>query len=125
MERRGLTESESESVFWMVQIMEAWFLADMEKLQEYYGPNFRPAALPGTVDVEQIAKETVLACLKAATSSPKIQKGPYHETGHAPHLLGSIRPERVRERAGLLSSAIRSPSSARPDYRLRLLQLQV
>ena len=43
-------------VFWMVELMEAWFLADREALAEYYGKGFRPNAIGNTADVERVSK---------------------------------------------------------------------
>jgi hypothetical protein len=92
--RLGLKRLHFHSVFWMVQIMEAWFLADVEALQSYYDQHFQRSAVRSNPDVEQIPKEDVLAKLKSATR--KCQKGEYQKTNHAPELLGLIRPELVR-----------------------------
>lgn len=35
-----------DQVFWMVQIMEAWFLADRDALKKFYGGDFRDNSLP-------------------------------------------------------------------------------
>jgi hypothetical protein len=62
---QGLKRSDSDSVFWMVQIMESWFLADAEQLQEYYGQKFKRSAVGSIPDVEQIPKKRVYAKLKS------------------------------------------------------------
>ena len=89
--------TDPNSVFWMVQLMEAWFLADPEALAEYYGEAFRAAALKKNPEVEQIAKADVLTCLKEATKGT--QKGSYHKTKHGPAILERIDPERVKKAA--------------------------
>ena len=78
----------------MVQLMEAWFLADTEALERYYGRSVT-AALRGNPAVEEIPKADVLDRLKRATRTTT--KGEYHKTKHAPALLQSIKPETVRE----------------------------
>lgn len=48
---------EDEQCHLMVQLMETWFLADKEKLAEFYGKNFNAKALPKNKNVEEISKE--------------------------------------------------------------------
>jgi hypothetical protein len=43
-------------VFWMVELMEAWFLADGAALARYYGDGFRLNAIGDTADVEVVPK---------------------------------------------------------------------
>ena len=74
--------------------MESWFLADVEALKTYYGPDFRARRLPRNPDVEQVSKKDVERGLKAATCDTTI--GEYHKTRHAPALLARIRAERVQ-----------------------------
>lgn len=92
-----LEESLEESVFWMVQLMEAWFLADIAALRRFYGQGFHEAALPGNPKVEEIPKQEVFSGLKKATRTST--KGAYHKTGHAPGLLAQIDPEQVKQAA--------------------------
>ena len=84
-------------VFWMVQIMESWFLADREALAAYYGNGFRATSLPGNPRVEEIPKADVLRGLREA--SRDTQKGQYHKTKHAPVLLKQIDPRKVQAAA--------------------------
>ena len=86
-----------DQIHLMVQAMEAWFLADIDALSEYYGHGFRPDCLPGYPNVEKAPKDDVLAGLKDATA--KTQKGEYHKTKHAPDLLAGLDPQTVRRRA--------------------------
>lgn len=96
-EPRGVTGAAKEHVFWMIQCMESWFLADVEKLVEYYGAGFRQSALPHNPQIEATPKKDVQDGLKAATRNT--QKGRYRKTRHAPELLEWIRPEFVRQRS--------------------------
>jgi hypothetical protein len=94
---KGLERSHQESVFWMVQIMETWFLSDIDSLAKYYGGGFRSDGLRGNPQVEQIPKADVLSRLKGATRDT--QSGEYHKTRHAPRLLAMISPSVVRRAA--------------------------
>ncbi len=93
-----LPASLRDSVFWMVHLMEAWFLADPEALAEYYGRNFNRKALKKNRNVEKVPKVDVESCLKQATEStgrtyePKTRA----KTLDAPKILAVIDPEKVR-----------------------------
>ncbi len=87
----------ASSVFWMVEVMESWFLADVRSLRLYYGQGFRDGALPGNANVEQVPKSRLLEALKTATRDSA--RGSYHKTKHAPALLGRLDPGLVREAA--------------------------
>jgi hypothetical protein len=86
-----------DQVHFMVQVMEAWFLADRETLRAYYGRELRENQLPANPEVEEVPKEEVLSGLRGATE--KTQKGPYHKTRHAPGLLGRLDATRARAAA--------------------------
>ena len=88
-----LNASLADSVFWMVQVMESWFLADSEALGKYYGQGLKARLLRANPEVEQIRKEDVLRKLRTATKDT--QKGEYDKRKHAPDLLSRIDPERV------------------------------
>lgn len=90
-------EPGDDRVFWMVQLMESWFLADRDALRIYYGQGFHTNALPGNPQVENVPKADVLAALKAATRGTT--KGEYHKTAHAPQLLARLDPVRVKTAA--------------------------
>jgi hypothetical protein len=81
----------------MAQVMESWFLADTPALERFYGQQFGSKQIPPRDNVEEVDKKAVFAALKAATS--KTQKREYHKTQHAPAILESLDPERVRARA--------------------------
>jgi len=77
--------------------MEAWFLADPEALALSYGEDFARNALRKNPRVEEILKADVVECLKQATRNT--QKGAYHKTAHAPHILELLDPDKVRKPA--------------------------
>jgi hypothetical protein len=78
----------------MVQAMEAWFHADKEALQEYYGQGFRPASLSQHLNIESIAKADLSAGLLRATR--KCGKGEYSKGEHSFEILARIDPGKVR-----------------------------
>jgi Domain of unknown function (DUF4276) len=86
-----------KDVFWMVELMEAWFLADPDSLADYYARGFRPNAVGDAVDVERVPKAEVLDRLRRATT--KTSKGEYHKVRHAPFLLEKLDPHKVQTRA--------------------------
>jgi hypothetical protein len=94
-QQRGIDVRSRNTVFWMMQCMEAWFLADAEALRKYYGQEFRENAVTGNPKVEEIPKNDVFEALKTATKDTS--KGPYHKTKHAPSLLKLISPALVKQ----------------------------
>ncbi len=87
----GATDDQAQL---MVQCMEAWFLADRECLAKVFGKDFRAKALPGSKDIEGIAKEDVMAGLKKATRrGGKL----YHKGRHSFVLLAKIDPKKVAD----------------------------
>jgi hypothetical protein len=94
--KRSLEGCDPESIFWMVQVMESWFLADVDALKRHYKSGFQETALEGTPKVEQIPKADVLTRLKKATRGAK--PGEYQKS-HAFKLLGLIDPSKVRTAA--------------------------
>jgi hypothetical protein len=79
----------------MVQVMEAWFLADQDSLSSYYKQGFLRNSLPRQKNVERLDKKVVFKHLSHA--SKNTQKGPYHKTKHGFDLLELIDPALVRE----------------------------
>jgi hypothetical protein len=90
---KRIEASEEGSVFWMVQIMESWFLADMAALREYFGNRFREAAATGNPRVEEVPKVDVMSRLNAAAG------GDYHKVKDGTNLLARVDPLRVRKAA--------------------------
>jgi Domain of unknown function (DUF4276) len=89
LRKQGLQGCDPDSIFWMVQVMESWFLADIDALKALFGGN----VTKGNPNVEQIPKEDVLERLKKAA------KGEYHEVKHGTKLLELIDPAKVRNAA--------------------------
>jgi len=97
--RRSPAALHTDRVFWMVEMMEAWFHADPLALAEFYGARFQKNALKVNLNVEKIPKKDLEKGLRAA--SFKTPKGNYfdHKTSHGPRLLALINPALVRDAA--------------------------
>lgn len=78
----------------MVQVVEAWLIADIQGLERFYGQNFNSNSIPRNPNVEQIDKSIVYSSLRLATSRTK--KGEYHKILHGPELLKLLDVDRVR-----------------------------
>jgi hypothetical protein len=87
--KRSLEGCDQDSVFWMVQIMESWFLADLDALKTL----FRGSLTEGNPNVEEIPKADVRERLNKAAN------GEYHKVKHGARLLGLIDPAKVRKAA--------------------------
>ena len=84
----------NESLNFMVQVMESWFLTDRQALHSYYGSQLIESRLPGSsTSVETIPKDDVIKGLESATTNTS--KGKYHKTKHAPELLKRIDSSKV------------------------------
>ena len=81
----------------MVQVMEAWIIADLETLTRFYGQGFNPNPIPRQDDAELISKADLAKALTLATQ--KTQKGEYHKIRHGPKILGQVDVNKVRNRA--------------------------
>ena len=93
---RRLRTPERKHAHWMIQAMEAWFLADREAIRRYYGQQLRERGLPGAGStVEDIGNPA--SALRTATRDTR--KGRYHKTQHAPELLESVNVGKVRSNA--------------------------
>jgi hypothetical protein len=95
---RRLDDSHRETVFWMVQLMEAWFLSDPSRVAEYYGTE--EDKLRGNPDVEKIPKGDVLDRLDAVSRGSRKGKYSDHKARHGRDLLGWIRIGQVRNASG-------------------------
>lgn len=80
----------------MVQVMEAWFLADGQALANYFGAGFNAKAFSSS-SIEDVMKEDVLQKLDSASKGCK--KGPYSKGRHSFDLLGEICPQQVMEKS--------------------------
>lgn len=83
----------------MVQIMESWFLADVEALKSFYGQKFNSKSVSKNKDIEKIPKSSVEISLDTATK--ETQKGIYCENKlkHSAELLSKIDVIKIRQRA--------------------------
>lgn len=81
----------------MVEAMENWFLADVGKLETYYGKGFKKTALPKNTSIESVAKQTMLASLKKAAKETK--KGGYSKGNHSFAILASIDGKELRNKS--------------------------
>jgi hypothetical protein len=83
-----------DQLHFMVQAMEAWFHADKDALEVYYGRCFRTAALSPRLDIENIPKADLFDGLQRATRD--CPKGEYSKGKHSFQILSRIDPQRVR-----------------------------
>lgn len=90
----------------MVQCMESWFLADKDRLADYFGRDFSTNALPARTDIETIAKSDVYRALDSATHDCKKTmkgksgskgKGKYGKGAHSFDILAGLDPQLVRK----------------------------
>lgn len=96
LRKKSLEGCDPDSIFWMVQVMESWFLADVDALKRFYNGGFQESALKGNPKVEEVPKADVLKRLEKASSGTK--SGEYQKN-HAFKLLGLIDPAKVRNAA--------------------------
>ena len=85
--------AQDEQVHLMVQCMESWFLADVSKLESFFGSGFRSTSLSKRDDIEKIPKDDVLSQLNSASRSSK--RGSYRKGRHSFELLELIDPDKV------------------------------
>jgi hypothetical protein len=76
----------------MVQIMESWFLADVETLESFFGEGFRRRALPGNSNVEEVPKNDVEDGLARATQGTGSR---YKKGRHSFNILAKLDPRKV------------------------------
>jgi len=85
-----------DHVHLMTVCMEAWIVADAEKLVDYYGKGFRRNALPTRLMLDEEPKASLYAALENATKGTS--KGTYRKVKHACALLSRVRPNVVANR---------------------------
>lgn len=93
----NMTGTADEHCHLMVEVMENWFLADVNALETFYGQRFNRSAIPRDQNVERINKARVETALENATRNT--QKGVYHKIQHGTKLLEKVNPAIVRTRA--------------------------
>ncbi len=92
----------------MVQIMESWFLADLDALASFYGTGFRRQALPRNPDIESVTKQEVLNGLAQAARGTK--KRDYNKGRDSFEILGKLDPDKIRQSSGWGNRFIRGLS---------------
>ena len=80
----------------MVQTMEAWFMADIDTLNFFYGQGFKENVIPKKSNVETIEKDLLERSLKTASRDTK-SKGEYQKIQHASKLLEMLDVDKVRK----------------------------
>ena len=78
----------------MVQVMESWFLADVETVESFFGKGFRRQALPQNPNIEDVPKRDVLNGLEQAAHGTG--KGSYSKGKHSFEILAMLDPEKVK-----------------------------
>ena len=73
--------------------VEAWFYADKDALERFFGQGFNAKALSGNPDIEAIPKEDIESGLAAATR--RARKGSYHKGRHSFDILRLLDPNKV------------------------------
>jgi Domain of unknown function (DUF4276) len=86
-----------DHLHFMVECMEAWFMADKQALVSYYGKNFKQNALPQNTTIEAISKSDLYDGLKTATRDTT--KGIYSKNGHSFEILSKIDAHKVIEKS--------------------------
>ena len=82
-----------EHLHFMIECMEAWFMADKQTLISYYGQGFNQNALSQNANIEAISKQDLYATLNNATR--KTAKGAYSKGGHSFEILSKIDANKV------------------------------
>lgn len=91
-----LQEVGEGNVHLMIQMMETWIVSDVDTLAKFYGNNFRQAALPRAVNLENTQKRDIEKALANATKDTT--KGEYKKIKHAKELLERLDPKVVGRR---------------------------
>ena len=89
------TNATDDQCHLMVQVMESWFLADVNTLESFFGTSFQRQALPRNPNVEDVSKQDVHNGLDRATSNTG--KGPYSKGAHSFEILANLDPEKVKK----------------------------
>jgi Domain of unknown function (DUF4276) len=93
----NLPDISAEHYHLMVQMVEAWLVADGEALRNFNGQRFNANAIPRNPNVEQISKQDLESALKEA--SRRTAEGEYHKIDHGPKILGQLDASKVRKAA--------------------------
>ena len=78
-----------DSAYLMVQVMEAWFLADRDALRRFFGPSLNENHFREWQNLEAVPKDTIYSALEQATRDCQQQ---YQKGKISFQLLGEISP---------------------------------
>ena len=82
--------------FYMIKIMESWFLADDRALQTWFGNGFKANRLRSTRNVELVPKRDVTKRLYQASSACGKKKYSGDKAGNASGILKLLDVDKVR-----------------------------
>lgn len=86
-------KADDTQAFLMVQVMETWFIADREMLQNYFKPDFNDAKIPKWPNLEVVIKTTIYDALDQATASCKTKQ--YAKGKISFEMLAKLDPAKV------------------------------
>lgn len=89
------TNANEDNLFFMVECMESWFLADKDALNNFYGKDFHENSLPKTADLESIKKTAIITTLEKATKDTT--KGIYGKGAHSFKVLAVVDAKKVEK----------------------------
>lgn len=87
-----------EQINFMVQAMEAWFIADPQALTERFGQNFRINALPNSQNAESTTPGELVAAIRRELRRISARRRDYDKVADGAKLLQLIDPARVSQR---------------------------
>lgn len=88
----NLQQFHHSQIHLMAQVMETWFMGDLDAMEKFYGNGFHRKSLESGVP-EQVTKSLLVAKLAAATKDT--QRGAYHKGNHSADILGRLNPDLV------------------------------
>ena len=86
-----------EQINFMVQAMEAWFIADPQALTELFGQNFRINALPNPQNAESTTPGELVAAIRRELRRSSSRRRDYDKVADGAKLLQLIDPARVSQ----------------------------
>jgi len=86
--------ADEDNLFFMVECMESWFLADKDALKNFYGKDFHENSLPNNTNLESVKKKKIYTALEKATK--KTIKGTYGKGDHSFKILGMLDADKVK-----------------------------
>ena len=84
----GIKDMMEDKIFFMVVMMESWFLSDIDALKKFFGNEFDETKIPKQSDFERIDKDTLNEILQKSTQ--KTTKGAYDKGKHSFKILALL-----------------------------------